>query len=479
MIARKGEFGAPMANDGLIRPHQSRLQLLQRLFDAVVIGGSVAALMSLRGSVWEPAYTNVVLIAVLGFVLVAEFTNLYQSWRGTTLRAEMGRVWTAWAWVAASLLVLSFATKTSADFSRLVMLSWMLVCPSLLCIYRSIIRMILRRMRDDGRNSRSAAIIGTGKSAARMARVIHENPWYGIVLRGFYNDGSSLGFQPDENLPISVCGDLNELVAAACAGQIDQVYIALPLTEQVLIGELLNRLQDSTASVYLVPDIGMFDLMQARMVDLGGVPILSLRETPFLGIDGWVKRGEDIVLGTLILILISVPMLLIGAAVRLTSKGPALFKQRRYGLNGKEIWVWKFRSMSVMENSGAIRQATKGDVRITPLGAFLRRTSLDELPQFINVLTGQMSIVGPRPHAVAHNEEYRKLIADYMLRHKVKPGITGWAQVNGWRGETDTLEKMEKRIEFDLYYIRNWALFLDLKIILMTVFKGFGGKNAY
>jgi putative colanic acid biosynthesis UDP-glucose lipid carrier transferase len=468
-----------MANDGLIRPHHSRLQLLQRLFDAVVIGGSVSALMILRGSIWLPGYSNVVLAAVLGFLMTAEFTNLYQSWRGTTLRAEMGRVWTAWAWVAAGLLMLSFATKTSAEFSRGVMLTWMIVCPSLLCIYRSMIRLLLRRMRDQGRNTRRAAIVGGGKSAARMARVIHENPWYGIVLNGFFNEGSTLGFKPDEALPYAVCGDLDELTRAAQAGHIDQVYIALPLTEQALIGELLDRLQDSTASVYLVPDIGVFDLMQARMLDLGGVPVLSLRETPFLGIDGWVKRAEDIVLGGLILLLISLPMLVIGATVRLTSKGPALFKQRRYGLNGKEIWVWKFRSMTVMEDAGAIVQATKGDLRITRLGAFLRRTSLDELPQFINVITGQMSIVGPRPHAVVHNEEYRKLIADYMLRHKVKPGITGWAQVNGWRGETDTLEKMEKRVEFDLHYIRNWSLFLDLKIILMTVFKGFGGKNAY
>ena len=186
--------------------------------------------------------------------------------------------------------------------------------------------------------------------------------------------------------------------------------------------------------------------------------MISILESPFLGIDGTVKRLEDIILGALILALITLPMIFIALAVKLTSRGPVFFKQRRYGLNGKQISVWKFRSMTVLEDGDTVTQATKGDARITSLGAFLRKTSLDELPQFINVLTGQMSIVGPRPHAVAHNEQYRQLIGDYMLRHKVKPGITGWAQINGWRGETDTLEKMEKRVEFDLYYIRNWSL---------------------
>jgi putative colanic acid biosynthesis UDP-glucose lipid carrier transferase len=179
------------------------------------------------------------------------------------------------------------------------------------------------------------------------------------------------------------------------------------------------------------------------------------------------------------LLALSPLLLLIAVAVRLTSTGPAIFKQDRYGLDGKQIGVYKFRSMKVLENSDNVVQATKGDARITPLGAFLRKTSLDELPQFFNVLRGEMSVVGPRPHAVAHNEHYRNRVAFYMLRHKVKPGITGWAQINGWRGETDTLDKMEKRVEFDLHYIRNWSLWWDVKIIIKTLFKGFGGKNVY
>jgi putative colanic acid biosysnthesis UDP-glucose lipid carrier transferase len=209
------------------------------------------------------------------------------------------------------------------------------------------------------------------------------------------------------------------------------------------------------------------------------VPLVSVFESPIYGSNFFLKRLEDLVLGSLILLLISPFMLAIAIAVKLTSPGPAIFKQRRYGLNGEVIEVWKFRSMSVLEDGGHVPQAQKNDPRVTRLGAFMRRTSLDELPQFINVLQGQMSIVGPRPHAVAHNEQYRKLIHGYMLRHKVKPGITGWAQVNGWRGETDTMEKMEMRVKYDLDYINNWSLWLDLKIIVMTAFVGMRGKNAY
>ncbi len=206
---------------------------------------------------------------------------------------------------------------------------------------------------------------------------------------------------------------------------------------------------------------------------------LSVYDTPFQGASDLLKRAEDIVLSSIILLMLTLPMLCIAAAVKLTSPGPVIFKQKRYGLDGKQILVYKFRSMKVQDNGPVVKQATKNDPRITKLGAFLRRTSLDELPQFINVLQGRMSIVGPRPHAVAHNEEYRKLIKGYMLRHKVRPGITGWAQVNGLRGETETINKMVKRVEYDLDYIHRWSVWLDLKIIFMTVFNGFINKNAY
>ena len=232
---------------------------------------------------------------------------------------------------------------------------------------------------------------------------------------------------------------------------------------------LRRDLKDTTASIYFVPDMFFTDLIQGHTGSVVGMPVISVCETPFRGANGLAKRASDIVLALLILLLIAPLLLVMAIAVKLTSPGPVIFKQRRYGLDGEEILVYKFRSMTVTEDGPTIKQAEKGDSRITPLGAFMRRTSIDELPQFVNVLQGRMSIVGPRPHAIAHNELYRKLIKGYMVRHKVRPGITGWAQVNGYRGETNTLDKMQGRIDYDLDYLRNWSLRLDLHIILKTI----------
>jgi putative colanic acid biosynthesis UDP-glucose lipid carrier transferase len=243
--------------------------------------------------------------------------------------------------------------------------------------------------------------------------------------------------------------------------------------------KLLDELRDTTASIYFAPDIFLYDLIQARMDAIGGIPVVAVCETPFWGINGVIKRASDLVIASAILVLIAPLMLAIAIGVKLSSPGPALFKQRRYGVDGREIVVYKFRTMTVLEDGAAIRQATRDDPRVTPLGTILRRYSLDELPQFINVLQGRMSVVGPRPHAVAHNELYRKLIKSYMIRHKVKPGITGWAQVNGYRGETGDIDKMRARIEHDLDYLRNWSLRLDLKIVLKTLFVVLRPQNAY
>jgi putative colanic acid biosynthesis UDP-glucose lipid carrier transferase len=260
---------------------------------------------------------------------------------------------------------------------------------------------------------------------------------------------------------------------------IDLVYISLPMSRQQRILKLLDDLRDSTASVYFVPDIFLFDLVQSRFDRINGVPVISVCDTPFFGLRSLLKRGSDILIATLILILISPLMALIAMGIKLSSPGPVLFSQRRYGLDGEPIKVYKFRTMTVSEDGDRVVQAKKNDQRVTPFGKFLRKTSLDELPQFINVLQGRMSVVGPRPHAVAHNEMYRKVIKNYMIRHKVKPGITGWAQVNGLRGETDTIDKMEARIEYDLDYLRNWSILLDLWIIVKTIKVVAGDKNAF
>jgi putative colanic acid biosynthesis UDP-glucose lipid carrier transferase len=263
------------------------------------------------------------------------------------------------------------------------------------------------------------------------------------------------------------------------ANRVDVIYIALPIRHEERTKELLDELHDSTASIYFVPDIFVFDLIQARMDDIHGIPVVALCETPFVGFDGLVKRLSDILIATLVLLLTAPLMILIAIGIKLTSPGPTIFKQRRYGLDGQEIKVYKFRTMFVTEDEEHVPQATRDDPRITPFGTFLRRFSLDELPQFINVLQGRMSVVGPRPHAIAHNETYRKLIKGYMVRHKVTPGITGLAQVNGLRGETSTVEAMKARVEYDLNYLRYWSLGLDFKIILRTAAILFSDKNAY
>ena len=252
----------------------------------------------------------------------------------------------------------------------------------------------------------------------------------------------------------------------------------MPIAAQPRVVSLINALRDSTASVYFVPHLFVFDLIQARVDAVSGIPVVAVCETPIFGVNAVLKRAFDVVMSIVILALIWPLLLVIAAAVKLSSDGPALFTQRRYGLGGEEIRIYKFRTMTVQEDGNNVVQASKNDNRVTRVGAFLRRTSLDELPQFFNVLGGSMSIVGPRPHAVAHNEQYRKLIDGYMLRHKVKPGITGWAQINGFRGETESIGKMQKRVEYDLDYLRNWSVSLDLWIMVKTIITVWKDRNA-
>lgn len=323
--------------------------------------------------------------------------------------------------------------------------------------------------------------MSTSKSlGARLEDAFKEMEWSGYRLVGYYDDRVEVvDTRRLDNQQVNVVGDVNKLLEDTKNGLVDTIYITLAMSAEHRIKAIVERLADSTASVYLVPDMFTFKLLNSRWVDYQGITAISIYETPFAGLDSVIKRLEDIVLSILILCLIAIPMVFIAIGIKLTSKGTVFFKQTRYGMDGEKILVWKFRSMTVSENGDKVVQATQNDVRITPFGAFLRRTSLDELPQFFNSLTGSMSIVGPRPHAVVHNEEYRQQIQGYMLRHKVKPGITGLAQINGFRGETDTLDKMEGRVRYDLKYIQTWSLLLDLKIILLTVFKGFRSNNAY
>ena len=464
-------------SNGFIRSHTPKISALQRLMDAFLIIGSFHFIAWFYEVSLEKYQFGFAVIAALCFYVVGQGRGIYGSWRIGTIRSEIGEIILIWMVAFVLVLVMAFVTKTSANFSRRVVLTWLVLSPSMLAATRLSVRLALHELRRRGRNTRSVAIVGTSRVARHMVENINSMPWTGLLFKGYYDD------IPVEGLPMepapALAGNLSELQSLAHAGKVDVVYIALPMNEEQRIIELVNRFSDTTISLYLLPDSFVFELMNARWISLNGMPIISIHETPFYGVDGWVKRMEDIILGSAILAVIAFPMLLIALAVKLTSHGPIFFKQRRYGLKGEVVNVWKFRSMTVCEDGTDIPQAKQGDARITPFGTFLRKTSLDELPQFFNVLQGTMSVVGPRPHAVAHNEEYRRQIHGYMLRHKVKPGITGWAQINGWRGETDTLEKMQKRVECDLHYIQNWSLWLDLKIVWLTIWRGFGGRNAY
>jgi putative colanic acid biosynthesis UDP-glucose lipid carrier transferase len=465
-------------SDGFIRSHYSGLSIFQRLLDAGII--IITLWMSHRLYKFGISDHNIVavVLAVSSFYFIAEAKGMYASWRTGSVVFEISNLVMAWGMVVVAIVMLAFMSKTSASFSRRVMMTWFVLAPFGLVMARMIVRMVLRELRRTGRNIRTLAVIGANAQAVRLIEKSQGAPWMGMLPIGIYDD---VGGEPAPDATRTYLkGSVADLIQKARLGQVDYIYIALSMQQENRIMELANAFADTTASVYVIPDMFISGLLHARWTNFHGMPAIRIYETPFMGVDGMIKRLEDLLLGLLFMMITIVPMVVIAMAIKLTSPGPVIFKQRRYGLNGELVHVWKFRSMSVCEDgNNHFQQARKGDARITPLGAFMRKTSLDELPQFINVLQGTMSVVGPRPHPIALNEQYRRLIHGYMLRHKVKPGITGWAQANGWRGETDTLEKMQKRVEFDLEYIQNWSLWLDFKIIWKTILGGFRGKNAY
>ena len=382
-----------------------------------------------------------------------------------------------WVLVIALLLFLGWTTHTLDAFDQRVILAWILATPVALFTAQVLLPVALPRLIAAQGLQRVAVIVGGGPLGRQLAAGIKASPSLGIRVAGYFEDRNlPRGHGRDGD---NILGPIDQLAAHVKSQHVDLIYITLPMASQPRILKLLDELRDTTVSIYFTPDIFLSDLIQARVDTVGGMPVVAVCETPFYGINGVLKRASDLVLGTAILLLIAPLMLGIALGIKLQSPGPAIFKQRRYGLDGREIVVYKFRSMKVAEDGEIVTQATRNDSRVTPFGAFLRRSSLDELPQFINVLQGKMSIVGPRPHAVAHNELYRKLINGDMIRHKVRPGITGWAQVNGLRGETDTLEKMQQRIEYDLAYLRNWSLQWDLEIIFRTIFVVCKKQNAY
>ncbi|WP_062390541.1 undecaprenyl-phosphate glucose phosphotransferase [Pseudomonas abietaniphila] len=464
---------------GILHAHQSTLSVAHRLLDLAVITLGGHSINLLTDTPMSTETWMQILLAAVAFHWLAEYHQLYGSWRGERILREVLKVANYWGLAFVLLLFVDYMLLQPDRLADNSQMAWFASVLIALCGYRLAIRSLLHTLRSHGFNTRRVAIVGTGQCGERLALSIERAPWMGLNLLGFYDESPEQMDLARIGRRIPVLGGLDTLIQDARDGKIDKVYITLTLGEQARLQELIKGLSDTTASVYVIPDVFMFELLHARSESINGLPSISIFDSPMDGAWSMVKRVEDIVLSSVILTMIALPLMLIALAIKFTSPGPVLFRQRRYGLDGRPIMVWKFRSMSVQENGAVVTQATRNDSRITPLGAFLRRTSLDELPQFFNVLRGDMSIVGPRPHAVAHNEQYRKQVSGYMLRHKVKPGITGWAQINGWRGETDTLDKMQKRVEFDLQYIEHWSVWLDMKIILLTLFKGFVNKNAF
>ena len=383
-----------------------------------------------------------------------------------------------WLLIIGLLFFFGYATGYLYQFSHRVISIWVLVTPLILIVAHYFVNLYFSSLHYIAQVKKTAVIVGLNELGNQLESKLSEHAELAIDFKGYFDVSSTsaaLTLTPNNRL----LGTVAQLPAYVKKHGIEVIYIALPpsLHDEIII--LLDDLKDTTSSIYFVPNFFIADLIQARIDEIGGMPIVAVCETPFSGFNGLIKRVSDLVAASLVVCLILPILIILAFGVKLSSPGPIIFKQRRYGLDGNEIVVYKFRSMTVTEDDNLVKQATKGDKRVTKFGQFIRKTSLDELPQFINVLQGRMSIVGPRPHAVSHNEMYRKLIKGYMVRHKVKPGITGWAQVNGFRGETASVESMKSRIDYDIEYLKTWSLGLDLKIVLLTVSLIFKDSQAY
>lgn len=467
------------ASSGRIRPYSEQLVELSRVFDVAVVVGTLWLLLRATGQAWGDGYTLMASLAGLSFTFVAGSNDLYRSWRSESLWSELWRIAACCLLAAAVTAGGMYLLHPSASLPRPLSIAWLVAAPTALAASRLVVRLALRYGRMQGHNYRRTAVVGSTDLALHISRELEAAPWMGLKYVGCYDDRSPAEDRISPGVTTQLRGNIDELVRAAHDGDVDRVYITLPMRAEIRIKNLIDRLSETPVTVLYVPDFFLFTMLRAQWEPVGSRHAVNVVTTPFLGVSGWAKRAEDLVLSSLILVVIALPMLAIALAIRLSSAGPVLFKQRRYGLNGREFEIWKFRTMTVMEDGSAFRQARPGDTRVTALGRFLRRTSLDELPQFINVLRGDMSIVGPRPHPVALDEEHRRLIPHYFFRHKIRPGITGLAQVSGFRGPTDTLDKMRGRIEHDIRYIDNWSLWLDLRIIVLTILRGFLHPNAH
>ncbi len=430
----------------------------------------------------DPIYYRAALLAAIFYAGLGEAVGAYDVDVRFSMRNGFGRVLTALFGTAMFVMTVGFFLKVSEDFSRLWAASWFVAATLGIGVARIGVTAWLQGQKRRGLFNQRVAIFGTGEQGDRLARYILGNERLTIDLVGFFDDrGDNRGDKKSSALPF--CGELDELIMEIRRGRVDQVILALPWSAEVRLQEIVAALAVTPVRIRLAPDLASFTFAQRQIVLLGDLPVMTLFERPISGLDRIIKRIEDLFLLALI-IPFAIPIMLIAAlAIKLDSPGPIFFRQEREGFNNKRFRIWKLRSMRVdhLEYSD-INQASRGDPRITRVGAFLRATSIDELPQLLNVMTGEMSIIGPRPHAPstrAGNKFFGDIVSTYAGRHNVKPGITGWAQVSGWRGETDTEEKLLRRLEHDLHYVENWSVGFDLYIIIRTVWAVVAPRNAY
>lgn len=451
--------------------------LLQAIVPALVAVGVLYLLVDAYDAALAEYFNAMAVLVVLLMVLLPYPTRSEQQPLFPAHMPVALAVLTRWLLVLGALLAIAYATKFTAFYSRRIVLTWAALTPALLVPTAIVLQEWMRRLLCNPEHARKTVFVGYNEASRALANQLRSSREYCMAVKGFFDDRAEgrLGLQGQERL----LGRLAELPRWVKENGVEVIFIALPVGHLPRITDLLNDLRDTTASVYYAPDLLVYDLIQARTASINGIPVIAMCETPIYGYRGIVKRLTDIVGASLALLLLAPLLIAIALSVKATSPGPVIFKQRRYGLNGEEIIVYKFRTMRVTEDGAEITQASRGDPRITSAGRILRKYSLDELPQLVNVLQGRMSLVGPRPHAVAHNEMYRKLINGYMVRHKVLPGITGLAQVNGLRGETRSLDQMEARVRCDLEYLRNWSVGLDLRILARTALRVWNDREAF
>ncbi|MGO4325722.1 undecaprenyl-phosphate glucose phosphotransferase [Cupriavidus sp. 2TAF22] len=456
---------------------QAALQILYRFTDAGIVaacGMAVGELLfpqGLRGA--APVHGFITVLCSVSTLLVFPACGLYNSWRGRNHVALALRTLAAWGAVCMLGLVTAYLMHQSAALSRLWSMGWLLSVAVMLLLSRVMLYRMLGSVRELGINAKRVVILGYGSLGHEMYQRVRNNRGAGYNVAGIYDEG----MQP---VPAGVTRleSLQEVCTFVRNNGVREIWLTLPMAACRDLYDVVSHFRNDLIDIRWVPDIMAVELLGHRFSDFLGLPVIDLNSPPQSGITGLLKASFDRVFSLAALVGLSPLLLLIAVLVKASSPGPVLFRQARLGMDGKPFHVYKFRTMVMHQDSG-VPQAVPGDPRVTRLGAFLRRTSLDELPQFFNVLHGEMSVVGPRPHAIEHNEIYKEIIDRYMLRHRVKPGITGWAQINGLRGQTDTVEKMRKRIEFDIFYIRNWSFRLDLQIILRTALHGWTGHAAY